>query len=401
MYCIQYAYGNCGLEMKKNKILIVSDYIFDENPGGCARVSTNLARFFSKKMSVVKILRKAKSCNFRQEIDGIEVYSCGKNPLKIFKAMEKIYKELTCINFHDPYLSLWVVLFLRLKGINLPAFYTFHSPWYQEYEIKVARKKFCPLSSISSFLRKKAERYVLSYCLKIVAESFYMAEKLKEIHGFDCEVFYLGSDTEKFRPMSQTEKNEARKRFSLPLDKKIFFTLRNLEARMGLDNLIKAASIVKQKGIDNFLIVIGGKGSMRKELEDLAVSLKLEKEIRFLGKIDEDMLPMFYGSCDAFILPTAFLEGFGLVSAEAMSCAIAVLATPVGANKEVVGALDSSLLFETKEPESIANGILSFMSRKDILHLSQKAVSLARRKFSFEIYAQKNMDLIFSILNLK
>ncbi len=387
--------------MKENKILIVSDYIFEENPGGCARVSTSLARFLSHEFSVINILRKGKKGDFRQQINGMEIYSCGGNPFKIFKAVNKTYREVSCINFHDPYISFWAVLFLRLKGIKIPAFYTFHSPWHEEYEIRAARKKFRPLKPVFSFLRKKAERYVLSYCVKIAAESFYMAKKLKEIHGFDCEVFYLGTDTKKFRPLTQIEKIEARKKFFLPLDKKIFFALRNLEPRIGLDNLIRAAVLVKKEKRGEFVVVIGGDGSMRKELEELSISLKLKDEVLFKGKIDDKDLPLFYGACDAFILPTAFLEGFGLVSAEAMACGIPVLATPVGANTEIAGALDKSLLFETKEPESIAAGILSFMARKDIEQLSQRAASLAGEKFSFEIYAQKNKDLILEILNSK
>ncbi|NLI10130.1 MAG: glycosyltransferase family 4 protein [Elusimicrobia bacterium] len=380
--------------MKKNKILIVSDYLFEDNPGGCARVSEGLAKEFSKELNVSLILRGKKENAFKSFKEySSEIYSCGKNPFLVFKALFEIFKEPPfCLNFHDPYLSFWVILCLKFKKIKIPAFYTYHSPWSEEYKIRAEKNGCLFFHYLGVYIRKKIERFILSYCSNIVCESFYMSKKLKEIHNMDSKVFYLGVDISKFKPISKVEKEKFRIKLNLPLKKKIFFTLRNLEPRMGLENLIKAVKILKDE--KEFLFLIAGMGSLRKELVELSKKLKVEDKIIFTGQIKDEVLPIFYAVSDAFVLPTAYLEGFGLISAEAMACGIPVLATPVGANEEVVGSLDKSLIFKDINPAAIAEGIKLFMNREDTDKLSEKAVLTAKNIFSFSAYAEKNLNLI-------
>jgi len=158
--------------------------------------------------------------------------------------------------------------------------------------------------------------------------------------------------------MPATDKNKIRKQLNIPSDKIILFTVRNLVQRMGLENLIIALNdLIKQKAEIN--LVIGGEGPIKAGLIALARSLGIEDHIHFAGFISEKQLPFYYQMADLFVLPTKELEGFGLVTLEAMASGVPVLGTPVGGTEEILGNFDSSFLFKGTDSNSIAGLILA------------------------------------------
>jgi glycosyltransferase involved in cell wall biosynthesis len=167
-----------------------------------------------------------------------------------------------------------------------------------------------------------------------------------------------GMDTKRFRPAE--DRDAVRKALGVPHGTFLLLTVRNLEPRMGLETLIRAMAILRQQAPD-LLLLIGGAGSLRGDLESLTGSLDLQGHVRFLGFIPDSELPLYYQASDAFVLPTRELEGFGLVVVEALACGTPVLGTPVGAIPEVLAALQPDLLFDGVAPESIARGILKHL----------------------------------------
>jgi glycosyltransferase involved in cell wall biosynthesis len=109
------------------------------------------------------------------------------------------------------------------------------------------------------------------------------------------------------------------------------------------------------------LLLIGGAGSQRSKLEARAASLRLQEHVRFLGFVPDVDLPRYYGAADAFVLPTRALEGFGLVTVEALACGTPVLGTPVGATPEILDPLDPSLVFRDASAEAMAQGLERFL----------------------------------------
>jgi glycosyltransferase involved in cell wall biosynthesis len=163
-----------------------------------------------------------------------------------------------------------------------------------------------------------------------------------------------------FRPSADTP--ALRKRLGLPEGAFIVLTVRNLVSRMGLENLVEAASAVVKERPEVFF-VIGGSGYLRGKLEKMIKTAGLSGSVRLAGYIPEADLPAYYQCADLFILPSRLLEGFGLVTLEALACGTPVLATPVAANPEIVGRLDPRMLLEDCSPAGIAAGILGFIPR--------------------------------------
>ena len=131
---------------------------------------------------------------------------------------------------------------------------------------------------------------------------------------------------------------------------------------MGLDRLIEAmATLVCQ--VPDVLLLIGGSGSQRAALEALVRALGLDKHVTFLGFVPEGDLPRYYQAADVFVLPTRELEGFGLVTAEALACGTPVLGTPVGATPELLEPLDAGLVFRDATAEAMAEDLAVLLTR--------------------------------------
>jgi len=129
---------------------------------------------------------------------------------------------------------------------------------------------------------------------------------------------------------------------------------------MGLDRLLYALREVKSTG-QEFCLVIGGTGPLRTQLETLTEDLGLKRYVHFTGFVPDDILPLMYGAADAFVLPTAELECFGLIALEALACGRPVLATPVGAIPEVVGRFEERWLAENTSVHAISQLLIDFL----------------------------------------
>jgi glycosyltransferase involved in cell wall biosynthesis len=95
-------------------------------------------------------------------------------------------------------------------------------------------------------------------------------------------------------------------------------------------------------------------------LERLVRDLDLKHAVTLAGFLPEEQLADYYRAADLFVLPTASLEGFGLVTVDALACGTPVLGTPVGATAEILEPLDARLLTAGTESQDLADGILAF-----------------------------------------
>jgi glycosyltransferase involved in cell wall biosynthesis len=96
---------------------------------------------------------------------------------------------------------------------------------------------------------------------------------------------------------------------------------------------------------------------------------------------------------DLFVLPTQELEGFGLVTLEAMASGLPVIGTPIGGTKEILGKFNADFLFDGTQPDSIAK--LALEKYLIIKNNSQrwKQISEQGRKFVEDHYSWKqNVD---------
>jgi glycosyltransferase involved in cell wall biosynthesis len=93
----------------------------------------------------------------------------------------------------------------------------------------------------------------------------------------------------------------------------------------GVENLIKACSKLQVK---NWTLNIVGNGNLLIKYQELAANINIDKNIKFLNKVDDKELKQIYEKSDIIILPSFNQnEAFGLVLIEAMANSTAVIAS--------------------------------------------------------------------------
>jgi glycosyltransferase involved in cell wall biosynthesis len=89
-------------------------------------------------------------------------------------------------------------------------------------------------------------------------------------------------------------------------------------------------------------------------------------------------------------LPTLAIEGFGLVTAEAMASGLPVMGTPVGATVEILKQVDERLLFQNTSPEALAEGIETFLKApENFQKMRSKCRNLAQTQYSWGTVVKK------------
>ncbi len=108
--------------------------------------------------------------------------------------------------------------------------------------------------------------------------------------------------------------------------KKIVFSLGRLVGYKGYKYLIKAARYLT----DDYVILIGGTGPLKEELQALIRSEGQENKVNLIGYVSDDELPHYFGACDLFCLSSVQkTEAFAIVQIEAMSVGKPVVATKI------------------------------------------------------------------------
>jgi glycosyltransferase involved in cell wall biosynthesis len=261
---------------------------------------------------------------------------------------------------HQPFTCFSLLLNQRLN--YLPMLYIFHSPSHEDYQLSKLSRRYA-LRFAHTIGRRFIENYCLNRSHRVVVLSRYMKKKLQAIHGISDDRICInpgGADLDRFKPKG--DRRLLKQTIGFREDKLHFLTVRNLEPRMGLDNLVRAVALLKAHRVELHLI-IGGQGPERERIENLSSKWKLRGEITFSGYIPDDNLADYYRAADFCIVPTRELEGFGLATVEALACGTPVLGTPVGGTQEILSGLEPGLLFSDTSPEAIANGIETAIQR--------------------------------------
>jgi glycosyltransferase involved in cell wall biosynthesis len=378
-------------------LLFVTDVSIGKVIGGAERVLfEQTTRLADRGHNIFVITRKLSNHDRDHEIiDGVNEWRHSynkKNPLTFIcstwinskRLFESLHQNIhfDCINFHQPFSAIGVIN--SALSIQIPKIYTCHSLSFEEYISRNGNNhRF--FSKFTNFIQtrgyKKIEKNILNKSNEIIVLSKFTKEKINDIYKIKNDKIRIvpgGVDLNKFAPPINKEK--IRKRLNIPNNKIILFTVRNLVQRMGLENLIIAFNhLIKQKAEIN--LVIGGEGILKTGLIALARSFGIEDYIHFVGFIPEEQLSSYYQMADLFVLPTKELEGFGLVTLEAMASSLPVVGTPVGGTKEIIGKFDSSFLFKGTDSDSIAELITE--KYKLMKHNPQKWMEITHRCRNF------------------
>jgi glycosyltransferase involved in cell wall biosynthesis len=171
-----------------------------------------------------------------------------------------------------------------------------------------------------------------------------------------------GIDPAGFEP--QTGRRRLRESLGLAGSGPLLVSVRRLEPRMGIEELLHAAALLREQGID-FTLAIAGDGALATSLRALADELGLGPHVAFLGRISEADLKDLYAAADLSVLPTVAYEGFGMSTVESLASGTPVVGTAVGATPELLASLDRDLVATSADPRDLAAAVARTLPRLD------------------------------------
>lgn len=229
---------------------------------------------------------------------------------------------------------------LRLRGGDLLHSMTFVSPLIQPilsvvtvYDLSFVHYPQVLSASRRLYLRmftalscKRAERVIT------ISES--TARDVATTFGISPEkidVAPCGYDSARFYPIDKSVIADFKTQKGLP--DRFWLFIGTLEPRKNLTTLLDAyAMLPKNKRLP--LLLGGGKGWLYEDIFERITRYGLQDDVRLLGFLPADELPLWYNSAEAFLYPSIF-EGFGLPVLEAMACGVPVVISDASSLPEV------------------------------------------------------------------
>jgi glycosyltransferase involved in cell wall biosynthesis len=387
------------------RVLSLSQLLMPDSTGGTGRVARSLCNAMVRNGEQVVALTQrvaakdpAYACT-----GGLEIYRFGAPQLRVLMGMslstrlgmpiplrELLRRQVFAGAIgHQPASSLAAAPALRRHGI--PELRFFHASGAQE-----TTRNLAPASRahLRYFTQRKVlrdlrlselwrmERAYVRGAERLCFLSRYAQEWAIRLHGPDLPpstIIPAGVDTSTvFRPA--VDRLAVRRLVGAGAEDVILFTARHLAPRMGLDTLLRAIPALLHYD-PAIRVVIAGQGAMRAELEQLAAALGIAEKVLFLGYVPDRVLVSWYQACDLFVLPTVAMEGFGMVTAEAMACGAPVVGTPVGATPELLSGLHPYLLARSASAEDLTAAILRVLQWCDLDLLRAEVRAHALRRF--------------------
>jgi len=175
--------------------------------------------------------------------------------------------------------------------------------------------------------------------------------------------------------------------------------------RKGVAELINAVDVlVNRRNHKNIkLLVIGNaavEGSRKGDIfyRDLAAKLGVSSKIIFTSMVND--LNAHYNLGDIFVFPTKY-EAFGIPTLEAMSCALPVINSKIGAGELITDGHDGLHLDNPNDVEEIADKIEMLIIDENIRRKLGNNARKTAMKYSWDEIAKKTMNVYKSVYNTR
>jgi len=334
----------------------------DPGATGSGRYNYEVGRRLAERGHTVSVVtRRRGDAPDRERVAGMDVYrydaSIPRLPgtLSTLADIVGTVRETASIDlasFHGALSSFGVD---RALSDAVPRTYTVHGMWGVEYDDRLVdpSRVAAPWHWLNRRLRHRVEGRVLANCDRAVVLSEFQRDRVAAAHDHcpPLTVVPGGVDVERFAP-------DAGESELVTTPGPNLLTVRRLTPRMGVETLLDAFAAAETAGAH---LYIAGDGPLREELAARARRLGVADAVTFLDYVPDDALGPLYASADVFVLPTLELEGFGLVTLEALASGLPVVGTTAGATPELLGDLaddvPASLLVPPGDADALSAAI--------------------------------------------
>jgi glycosyltransferase involved in cell wall biosynthesis len=258
----------------------------------------------------------------------------------------------------------------------------FHGPWALESQVEGGRRLTTRVKALLEgtvyrrgtrfIVHTRAFRDILHLCYRVPAENIRVIPGGIDVHQFATDL----------------TQQAARERLGWPLDRPILLAVRRLVRRVGLENLVVAMGRVRKR-VPEALLLVAGVGPLAEALWDRVKSLELANNVRLLGFVPDQDLPIAYRAANLTVVPSTALEGFGLPIVESLAAGTPPLVTPVGGSPEVVRDLSPELVLPATGAGPLSEGLVAALTGGLPLPSAEACQAYARARYDWPLIAAR------------
>ena len=223
---------------------------------------------------------------------------------------------------------------LAIEEAACPVVGTFHAYFERSLAYSMGRRYF----------QRLLDRMQAAICVSVAAR-----DATARYFDADWTIIPNGVDTTFFSPHAPPPPGM---RTDLPA---ILFVGR-FDPRNGLDTLLEAYRMVRARGRDAQLVVVGD-GPARDRYRELAAGLA---DVTFAGRVPQAHLPGYYAASSLYACPTV-LGSFGITLLEAMSAARPVVCYDTAGFRTLVRDGGEALMTPPGDPSALADAMVRLL----------------------------------------
>jgi glycosyltransferase involved in cell wall biosynthesis len=191
---------------------------------------------------------------------------------------------------------------------------------------------------------------------------------------------------------------EARSRLGLAAEDLVFGIVGRLEREKDHRTLLYAFRRLADQRLATRLLIVG-EGSLRRELEDCARTLGLERSVIFLGARSD--IPDVLAALDVFVLSSVH-EGVPLSVVEAMGAGKPVIATDVGGLRLLVKPSINGLLVPPSDPVAFEAAMRELAANPELRQsMGARSRQIACESFSVSTMIDRYQEIYESALGVR
>lgn len=225
-----------------------------------------------------------------------------------------------------------------------------------------------------SYVQRLLIRATMSVADAVVVNSGFLRDFAVKEEGASPERIYIipnGVNVDRFtNPLNQASLRED---LGIPETGRLLGTVGRLTKQKGIDVLLKALSLAKNK--DTHLVIIGC-GEDETKLRELAIHMGLASRVFFAGYRRD--LPRLIGALDLYVHPARF-EGMPNAVLEAMAAACPIVATAVDGIRDLIEDGHHGWLTPPDDARGLATAIDTALSDP---HEARRRGTAARQRVS-------------------
>jgi glycosyltransferase-like protein len=242
----------------------------------------------------------------------------------------------------------------------------------------------------------------------LISVSEHWKRELETKYSLGSEVINNGVDYGFYSSVSNENKESAKKEFGAE-GARVMLSIGGIEPRKNTITALRAynaaRAYLKSHG-ERLVWLIGGGETLfdyrayREEFfsELGRLGLKEGSDVRVLGNVPSEKMPLLYASADVFVFPSV-KEGWGLVLLEAMSAGVPVVSSNIPPMTEFLRDGENAMLVDPADYKALARGVLEVLENPGHAERIVKKGDETARYYSWESAAKKHTELYESILN--